>query len=221
MRTAAVIVSAGLGRRFGAAKHEALLAGRPVLEWSLEAFRSAPEVGGIVLVLRDASGGEALRRRFPQIVSVVPGGPERQDSVRSGFKELDREDWDLVLVHDGVRPLVGPELIRRVITAAAESGAAVPVIPVEDTLKEVSQGAVRATLDRAGIFRSQTPQGFRYALLERALGEAEKAGFSGTDEAALVERLGSTVAAVPGESSNIKITTPEDLRIAEAYLEEG
>jgi 2-C-methyl-D-erythritol 4-phosphate cytidylyltransferase len=208
-----------MGRRFGAAKHEALLAGRPVLEWSLEAFQSTPEVGGIVLVLRDVSSGELYRRRFPKIVSIAPGGAARQDSVRHGFRELGPEDWDLVLVHDGARPLAGPSLIRRVIAAAGESGAAIPVIPVEDTLKEVARGFVRDTLEREGIFRSQTPQGFRYALLERALNEAERDGFSGTDEAALVERLGRTVAAVPGERANIKITTPEDLSIAEACLE--
>ena len=221
MRTAAIIVSAGFGKRFGAAKHEALLAGLSILERSLEAFQSTPEVGGIVLVLRDPSAGESFRQRFSKILSIVPGGAERQDSVRLGFQELDPEAWDLVLVHDGVRPLAGPELIRRVIAAAALSGAAIPVIPVEDTLKEVAQDVVRATLDRAGIFRSQTPQGFRYGMLERALGEAEKAGFSGTDEAALVERLGLEVSAVPGEHSNIKITTPEDIRIAEAYLDEN
>ena len=219
MRTAAVLVSAGQGKRFGAAKHEALLAGRPVLEWSLEAFQSLPEVGGIVLVLRDVSAGELYCRRFPKIFSVVAGGERRQDSVRGGFRELDPEDWDLVLVHDGVRPLAGQDLIRRVIAAAGESGAAIPVIPEEDTLKVVAQGVVRSTLEREEIFRSQTPQGFQYSLLLRALNEAERDGFAGTDEAALVERLGRPVAAVAGERANIKITTPEDLRIAEACLD--
>ena len=119
VRTAAIIVSAGMGKRFGAAKHEALLAGRPVLEWSLEAFHSTPEIGGIALVLRDTSRGEALRLRFPKIISVVPGGTERQDSVRAGFQELEPGGWDVVLVHDGVRPLADGPLIRRVIEAAA------------------------------------------------------------------------------------------------------
>lgn len=219
MRTAAVIVSAGLGRRFGAAKHEALLAGRPVLEWSLEAFHSIPDIGGIVLVLRDPARGEALRLRFPKIISVAPGGAERQDSVRSGFQELEPGGWDVVLIHDGVRPLADGRLIRRVIEAASASGAAVPVIPVEDTLKEVAGGMVRDTLDRTRIFRSQTPQGFQYAVLKDALAEAEKTGFSGTDEAALLESMGRGVAAVTGARSNIKITTPEDLKIAEVYLD--
>jgi len=219
MRAAAVIVSAGLGKRFGAAKHEVLMAGRPVLEWSLEAFHSTPEIGGIVLVLRDTAGGEAFRRRFPKIMSVATGGEERQDSVRAGFQELDPGGWDVVLVHDGVRPLADGPLIRRVIEAAAATGAAVPVIPVEDTLKEVAGGIVRATLDRTRVFRSQTPQGFQYALLKEALDEAERNGFSGTDEAALLERMGRGVAAVPGARSNIKITTPEDLKIAEDYLD--
>jgi 2-C-methyl-D-erythritol 4-phosphate cytidylyltransferase len=219
MRTAAVIVSAGLGRRFGAAKHEALLSGRPILEWSLEAFHSIPEIDGVVLVLRDTAGGEALRPRFPKIISVARGGAERQDSVRSGFRELDSGGWDVVLIHDGVRPLVDKPLIRRVIEAAAASGAAVPVIPQEDTLKEVEGGIVRATLDRTQVFRSQTPQGFQYALLRQALEEAEKIEYSGTDEAVLLERMGLEVAAVPGARSNIKITTPEDLKIAEAFLD--
>ena len=93
MRTAAVIVSAGLGTRFGAAKHEALLAGRPVLEWSLEAFQSIPEVGGMVLVLKDILQGESLRKRFPKLVSVASGGAERQDSVVSGFRQQSLREW--------------------------------------------------------------------------------------------------------------------------------
>ncbi len=219
MRTAVIVVSAGRGRRFGGPKHEARLRGRPVLDWSLQAFQAVPEVDRIVLVLRDPASGDAYVKRFSKIVSVEQGGAERQDSVWAGFQALPEHDCEVVLVHDGARPSVGRGLILRVIRAAADLGAAVPVIPVQDTLKEVAGDRVLSTPDRRRFFLSQTPQGFRYSILKAALNEAEGSGFRGTDEAQLVERLGHPVATVPGEADNIKITTPMDLKIAEACLE--
>ena len=219
MRAAAVIVSAGRGERFGSPKHRALLGGRPVLEWSLETFQNVPEVTALVLVLQDPAEGAMFRKRYAKIQAVVAGGKERQRSVHWGFRALSGLGSGLVLVHDGARPLVSRELIQRVLEQAERTGAAVPVIPVEDSLKQVSRGVIRASLDRSELFRSQTPQGFRYAWLKQGLEEAERDGYSGTDEAALLERLGRTVAVVPGERRNLKLTTPEDLKIAEAYLE--
>ena len=217
----AIIVSAGLGKRFGGPKHEVLLAGRPILDWSLQAFQECEQVSALVLVLHDTENSASWISRFPKLKAVTKGGRERQDSVRAGFQALPEPEHGraIVLVHDGVRPLVSGELIRNVIQGARNFGAAVPVVPVPDTLKEVFQEKIQATLDRTCYYCSQTPQGFQYAWLKAALQEAEHAGFSGTDESLLVERLGRKPAAVPGQATNLKITTPLDLKLAEACLD--
>jgi 2-C-methyl-D-erythritol 4-phosphate cytidylyltransferase len=215
----AVIVAAGEGRRFGGPKAFALLGGRPLLDRCVEAFESHEGVEAIVLVLPGARVGEDFARRFRKVVSAVAGGPRRQDSVRNGFREVRGGGRDIVLIHDGARPLAGRALISRVIDEAARSGAAVPVLPLEDTVKEVREEGVLRTHDRSVLYRAQTPQGFFYEILEEALAAADRNGFGGTDEAMLVERTGRRVAAVAGDPRNIKITTPLDLRIAEALLE--
>jgi len=216
----AIIVAAGAGRRFGAAKQFALLKGRPLYEWSLKAFEGHEAVEGIILVL--PAEGLGLRQPAPggKLREVVAGGQERQDSVWNGFRCVPAGEDRVVLVHDGARPLVSPELISRVIRAAGEKGAAVPGLPIEDTIKEARGDAVWRTLDRASLVRVQTPQGFLYPWLGRALEEAASGGFTGTDEAMLVERAGKNVALVAGDLKNIKITTPLDLRIAEALADE-
>lgn len=215
----AVIVAAGEGRRFGGPKQFARLGGRPLLELCIEAFAGHAAVGEIVLVLPDVPSGEALSRRFPKVAAVVAGGARRQDSVRNGFGAVRGNGRDIVLIHDGARPLAGSALIDRVVEEAARSGAAVPVLPLEDTVKEVREEGILATHDRSVLYRAQTPQGFFYEVLEEAFAAADRDGFVGTDEASLVERTGRRVAAVAGEPRNIKITTPLDLRIAEALLE--
>lgn len=218
-RVSALVAAAGTGRRFGRAKQFAVLRGRPVLEWALEAFQTHEEVDEIVLVLPDEREGGRYRARFAKIAGVVRGGETRQDSVRQGFRAIDAAKTGLVLVHDGARPLVDPGLIHRVIAAARESGAAVPAVPLEDTIKEVRGGRVVGTVDRSSLVRAQTPQGFLPALLHQALEAAGRDGFSGTDEAMLLERLGIPVMRVEGDPRNIKITTPLDLKIAEALLD--
>jgi 2-C-methyl-D-erythritol 4-phosphate cytidylyltransferase len=220
-RVSAIIVSAGLGKRFGGPKHDALLGGRPILDWSLQAFQECEQINALVLVLHDPENSASWISRFPKLLAVTAGGKERQDSVRAGFQALPEPEncREIVLVHDAARPLVSGELIRNVIQGARNFGAAVPVVPVPDTLKEVFQEKIQATLDRTRYYRSQTPQGFQYAWLKAALQDAEHAGFSGTDESLLVERLGKKPAAVPGQPTNLKITTPLDLKIAEACLD--
>lgn len=220
-RTAVVIVAAGSGARFGGAKQFALLEGRPLVEWSCAEFQVHPRVEDIILVLPDSAGGEEYKRRFPKILDVVRGGPRRQDSVTAGFSRLRAGETKIVLVHDGARPLVSAGLIDRVLEAAERTGAAVPVVFSEDTLKDVEGGRVVRTVDRGRVGRAQTPQGFRYELLDRALAEARRDEIYGTDEAFLVERLGAPVEAVPGEPENIKITTPLDLAAAEAIRHEN
>jgi 2-C-methyl-D-erythritol 4-phosphate cytidylyltransferase len=217
--TSAIIVAAGAGTRFGEMKQFAYLRAKPVLEWTLERFEAHSGVGAVALVLPDENDLKHYRMRYPKIIDIVRGGDRRQDSVWQGFRLLSAAGPEIVLVHDGARPLVPADLISRVIEAARADGAAVPVLAVEDTLKEVRDGRVAGTVDRTFLFRAQTPQGFRYDVLKKALDAARKDRFYGTDEAALVERLGLPVTAVPGDPRNIKITTPADIPIAEALLD--
>ncbi|MDR3038700.1 MAG: 2-C-methyl-D-erythritol 4-phosphate cytidylyltransferase [Candidatus Adiutrix sp.] len=214
----AVVVAGGLGRRFGGErpKQLALLAGRPVLTHTLAAFERAP-VAETVLVLpgdwREVMEREAVRPFGFRKVKIVTGGATRAESTRLGFAGARGE---LILIHDGVRPFVTAELIAAVAAAAAEHGAALAAVPVRDTLKEVAAGRARRTLDRAGLWQAQTPQGFRREILARAL--AAGADQAATDDTALLEPLGLTAAVVPGSPRNLKITTPEDLALAETLL---
>ncbi len=220
-RIAAVIVAAGSGSRFGGLKQFALLGGKSLVDWSCEAFQNHPQIDDIVLVLPDQAGKTGWAGRFSKIVDVVSGGRRRQDSVRAGFKRLDPARTGFVLVHDGARPLVTADLIDRVIEAGRKNGAAVPIVPVDDTLKEIESDRVARTLDRSRVGRAQTPQGFAYALLGQALASAEETEFTGTDEASLVERLGRPVTVVAGDPRNMKITTSLDLITAEAIRNEN
>ncbi len=216
----AIIVAAGEGRRFGFSKQFALLGGKSVLDRCLEMFESHKKVEAIVLVLKDVSLKKEYLKRYRKIVAVAKGGKRRQDSVFSGFRQIDPEKAEIVLIHDGVRSLVSEDLIDRVIEAAREAGVAVPAIPVEDTIKLVEGDEVSRTLDREKLFRVQTPQGFSYRILKAALDKAKEENFYGTDEASLAERMGKKVVIVQGDHKNIKITALEDLKIAEAFLED-
>jgi 2-C-methyl-D-erythritol 4-phosphate cytidylyltransferase len=218
-RVAAIVVAAGAGKRFGQMKQFVYLKGKPVLEWTLEKFQAHEEVGSIVLVLPDEEDRKHYQMRYDKIIDVVRGGEKRQDSVWQGFRLLDQATTELVLVHDGARPLVDGRLVSRIIAEARAAGAAIPVVPLEDTAKEVREGLVVRTVDRFGLFRVQTPQGFLYPVLQKALDAARRDRFFGTDEAMLVERAGLPVRAVEGDPRNIKITTPLDLKVAEALLD--
>lgn len=219
-RVTAIIVAAGEGKRFGLAKQFAPLKGKTVLDWCLERFERHDAVGDIILVLGEVGEIQEYRRRYKKVASVVCGGERRQDSVYSGLSCVDEKETELVLVHDGARPLVGQDLIGRVIKAAGEKGAVVPVIPVDDTIKRVDGERIIQTEDRTLLFRSQTPQGFSCFLLKEAFIRAREEGFYGTDEASLVERMGKEVFIVQGDPKNIKITTQDDLRVAEALIED-
>lgn len=216
----AIVVAAGEGKRFGEAKQFALLKGKPVLDWSLERFEAHERVSEIILVLRDERAKEKYLSRYRKLTAVVRGGERRQDSVMAGFKQIDPDKIEIALVHDAVRPLLDENLISRVIEATEKLGAAVPAIPIEDTVKIVEGEQVSRTLERCKLFKIQTPQGFFFSILEEALRKAKEDGFYGTDEASLVERTGRKVYIVRGEESNIKITSQNDLKIAEAFLED-
>ena len=221
--TCAIIVAGGSGNRFGGKtpKQFLTLGDQPLLLWTLQAFEAAPSIDAICAAAPAASVSELETWReihgLKKLQWVIAGGKERQDSTRCGFKAL--PPCELVLVHDGARPLVSRELIERVVTATRDKGAAVPGLPVQETLKKVAVGGhVLTTVDRQEYATIQTPQGFRYALLAEALDEAAKDSFYGTDEAMLIERMGFPVCMVTGERDNIKITAPADMSLAEAIL---
>jgi len=217
-----VILAAGRGVRFGAAVNKAFveLSGKPLLRWSVEAFLAAGVVQELVVVVGPGEGGkvEGVLSDVRIPYKVVLGGERRQDSSFSGAQAAQGE---YVLVHDAARPLVAPELIRRVFDATLKHGAAVPVVPVRDTLRYVESGFLSGELvDREGLCAVQTPQGFRRDLLLWALESANERGLSLTDDAALLV-VGKRVATVPGDVRNIKITYPEDLKVALAFLSSG
>lgn len=223
---AAIIPAAGVGVRMQSQipKPYLLLAGKPILAYTLEVFEAVREIQEIAVVahpddLEYCREEVIAPHGFKKVLRLVPGGKERQDSVYHALKTLQQEDPEIILVHDGVRPFITPEHIRRVIRAARRHGGAVMGLPAQDTLKRVnSQGEVVHTLDRKDIWQIQTPQGFQADLLWRAFVEAYSRNFYGTDEASLVEEMGQPVVVIPGDPCNIKITTPEDLQLAEALL---
>lgn len=219
-KVTAIVVAAGEGQRFGAPKQFAPLKDKPVLEWCLGRFNTHVQVADIILVLVNDIEKEEYIRRFPKITAVVTGGERRQDSVMVGFNQIDPKETEFVLIHDGVRPLVDHALLSRVIAATKENGAAVPVIAIEDTVKAVDGDKVLRTVNREQLRRVQTPQGFSYPILKAALDRAKEDNIFSTDEAALVERIGHKVIVVEGDPRNIKITTPEDIQVAEVYLED-
>ncbi|MBI5709882.1 MAG: 2-C-methyl-D-erythritol 4-phosphate cytidylyltransferase [Candidatus Eisenbacteria bacterium] len=217
--TAAILLCAGKGERLGAGVEKALapLAGRPLFTWSLLALERCAAVDGIVVVgpvkkLREMLGACGL---VPEkIVAWSEGGRERQDSVARGLRATPPE-FATVVVHDCARALVTPELVGRVVADALAHGAAIAAVPLEDTLKRATLDRVEATVPRAGLWRAQTPQAFRRDWLEAAhAGARAKA----TDDAALVEALGHPVRITAGDALDFKITTSQDLALAQAWL---
>ena len=225
MKVAAIIPAAGVGRRMqqNLPKQYLTLGGKPILANTLAIFENMPEITEITVVAQPAALDFCQNQvispfGFKKVLRLVPGGKERQDSVYNALKVLHRQnDWDLILVHDGVRPFVTPEEVRRVIRAAGKHGAAILALPAQDTVKKVNrEGRIQKTLNRQDIWLAQTPQAFQAAIIWRAFLEAYGREFYGTDEASLVEALGVPVMVEPGSPLNIKVTTPEDLIMAEA-----
>ena len=215
----ALVLAGGSGSRFGGAlpKQYLTLAGAPVLRRSLAAFVSHPDVDAVRAVIRPEDraryGAAALGL---DVLEPAFGGPTRQDSARLGLESLVSLKPDRVLIHDGARPLVDRATIARTIAALAEAPAAICALPVNDTLKKESDGAVGATVDRAHLWRAQTPQAFRYAEILAA--HKSFAGRELTDDAAVAEAAGMTVRLVSGSEDNIKITTGDDLARAARML---
>ncbi|MCX5970896.1 MAG: 2-C-methyl-D-erythritol 4-phosphate cytidylyltransferase [Coprothermobacterota bacterium] len=215
-----LLMAAGQSSRFGTEKIWQPLLGRPLLEWSLEILESCPRVRSVILVVR----AEHLQRANcyvgspHKVIAAVAGGKERQESVRAGLAVPIEEP--LVLVHDGARPCLSLSLVERILDALKEESAVIPALPVQETLKHCNTlGYVLETLERQGLRLAQTPQGFHKAIIydSQSAGRAE---LCAQDDATLVEQTKGKVKVIEGERTNLKITEPIDLLLAEVILKE-
>jgi 2-C-methyl-D-erythritol 4-phosphate cytidylyltransferase len=223
---AAIIVAAGQGIRMGVSVRKQYLAldGLPILSHTLRVFDRCPDIQHIYLVIPEGDMAFCRQSVLPPValqkpLTLVPGGAERQDSVWNGLLAVGDLDG-VVAIHDGVRPFVKRDQLAACIRVAIHQGACILGIPATDTLKIVSaDGVISGTLDRERIWLAQTPQVFQYGLIRKAHAEARKAGMTGTDDAMLLEKtLGTPINIIHGSRNNIKITTPEDLLLAQALL---
>jgi len=236
MKVIAVIPAAGLGTRMAPVGKKGVpskqffeINGTPIIIHTLRVFVRNPQVGQIVVALRknemDRFRQQLEKEKLAGKVEIVEGGEHRQESVANALASLNAAPDDVVLVHDAVRPFVDDEIIANVVREVEKHGAAIADLPASDTIKQVDRAAegaiITSTIPRERVVQAQTPQGFRYALIKRAFDSATADGFTGTDEASLVERLGESVWVVMGSVRNVKITTPSDLELAEFLLGQG
>lgn len=226
MKTAVIIPAAGIGKRLpgNVSKQFLEINGTPVVSWTIHKFLYLDSItSGVLVVQQDELDRARLLFdsdvNFKQKFKIVSGGDHRQDSVYNGILALS-DKTELVLVHDGVRPLVSSGTISECIRMATDHGACITAVPVKDTIKRVKDGWVQQTIPRDQVWQVQTPQAFRYDLLYQAHQQAKRMKYYTTDEAALLEWLGIPVAVVQGDYRNIKITTHEDLVLAKLLLEE-
>jgi 2-C-methyl-D-erythritol 4-phosphate cytidylyltransferase len=228
LKRIAIIPAAGMGRRMGAAmnKQYLLLEGKPILAHTLELFQQADFIDEIVVVVPaeeiDYCRIHVVEKYgIEKVTQIVAGGAERQNSVLNGLRALDCHDDDVILIHDGVRPFVPLAAVQRSTEMALDHDGALVAVPVKDTVKIVKDAFVTSTPARKSLWLAQTPQTFRYKVIRAAHERAEVEGFIGTDDASLLERIGKKVHVVIGDYRNIKITTPEDLILAQAFLDAG
>ena len=220
----AIIAAAGAGTRMASDRPKQFLqlAGKPVIFHTLQPFEECDSINEVIVVLpaAESAGFLSLAGKYGlrKVSRVVPGGVTRADSVKRGLMSIRAATAEIVAVHDGVRPFVTVEEISKTVAAARSHGAAILVAPVTDTIKQVGEQKVVETLDRAGLRRALTPQCFQYELLREAYQRADVNDPSLTDDSALVEQLGKPVMIVEGSARNLKITSAEDLLIAEALL---
>jgi len=224
MKVTAIIPAAGRGERMNSDVHKPLLTlvDRPVLAHTLDVFEACDRIDDIIVVVSvdmigtcrtdvvDAYG-------YEKVTALLPGGESRQESVYNGLLASD-EECDIVVIHDGARPLVTPEVIEQSIELCVDSNAVIAAVPPKETIKRGEDGFVVSTLDRSKLWSVQTPQTFRRDLIMKAYEQARETNFIGTDDASLVERLGEPIQILMGSYDNIKITTPEDLLFAERLL---
>ena len=222
MRVVVIIVAAGSGIRMKSEvnKHLLALASKPVIVHTLEAFQRCADIDAIVLVTsaENQAAYQALITEYGigKVSRIVLGGDTRQASAYNGLRAAG--DCDILLLHDGARPLIAQQEIEAVIRDAAEFGGAVVAVPAKDTTVRAQEGFIETQLERSTLWQVQTPQGFKATIIREAYEAAARDGVQGTDDTGLVTRMGGTVKITPGSYANIKITTPEDLAIAEALL---
>jgi len=220
----AIIAAAGMGSRMASDRPKQFLqlAGIPIIFHTLKPFEECDSIHEVIVVLPAEQTAAFLemagRHGLRKLAHVVPGGTTRADSVKRGLIAVRAASANVVAVHDGVRPFVTVDEIENVVDAAESDGAAILVGRVTDTIKQISGDSVVQTLERRELRRALTPQCFRYELLRKAYDQADVNDPTLTDESALVEKIGAPVTIIEGSSRNIKITTPEDLLIAEAFF---
>lgn len=226
-KSIALIPAAGVGKRMGASinKQYLQLDGMPIVARTISVFEQSPLIESIYLVIPAEEipycQEHVVRAyKFSKIAAIIPGGKERQNSVMNGLRAMREHvsEDDVILIHDGVRPLITEELLRESIAVASSQDGAIVAVPAKDTIKSVTNGFVTGTPDRNTLWQAQTPQSFRYGVIYTAHQAAETDLYMGTDDASLVERNGGRVQIVRGDYHNIKITTPEDLVLAQAFL---
>ena len=223
----ALIPAAGMGKRMGASinKQYLQLDGMPIVARTIAVFENSPLINGIMLVIPEEEIPYCREHvvnayGFTKVIDIVAGGKERQNSVMNGLKALEQHASanDIILIHDGVRPFITPQIIEESIKIAGTREGALVAVPVKDTIKRAINGLVIDTPDRESLWQAQTPQAFQFDLIYQAHSKALEDAFTGTDDASLIERLGGAVRILRGDYRNIKITTPEDLVLAEAFL---
>ncbi len=228
MKIVALIAAAGLGKRMNAKISKAFIPifGKPILAYTVEKFEQCKFIEKIYLIVNQkekdfCSKNIILKHNFSKVQELIKGGETRQDSVYNGLKVLD-PDTDIVVIHDGARPLIEEDIIHKSIKTAQKYGAAIAAIPLKDTIKKSRKDFfINKTLNREEIWRAQTPQTFKYDIVLSAYHQAYKDRFFTTDDASIVERYGHKVKMIIGSEENIKITTPFDIIIAESFLKRG
>lgn len=227
MQVCAVIAAGGQGKRMNSnvSKQFLTIKGHPILYYTLNKFEKMKILNEIILVVPPAdikyTEEQIIRKYSFKKTRIVEGGKERQDSVYNGLKALPK-DVDIVVIHDGVRPFIPVKIIENSIEAATECDAVGVAVPVKDTIKVVDdKSIVKTTPDRKTLWAIQTPQTFKYDVIMKAYEKAAEDGFYGTDDTVLVERMGLPVKIIEGSYENIKITTPEDIIFAEAFVSMG
>jgi len=229
MTTVAIITAGGSGKRMGRPKQFLKIGGKAMLELTLAAFEKAKCIDEIILVVNKDGIEKAKKFKFKKLKKIVAGGKERQDSVFNGLKELP-DDCGIVAIHDGARPLVGVKIIEEAVKEAKASGAVVVGVPVKDTIKQTTNNkqqitnnskiSIIKTINREELWRAQTPQVFKKEIILKAYEQGYNK-YEATDDSMLVEKIGILVAMVMGSYKNIKITTPEDLALAEIIIKKG
>jgi 2-C-methyl-D-erythritol 4-phosphate cytidylyltransferase len=228
MKIVALIAAAGKGRRMNSriSKPFIPISGKPILAYTIDKFEKCKSIDKIYLIVSPEEKeichkNILLRYNFSKVQELIDGGDTRQDSIYNGLKELDK-DTDIVVIHDGARPLIEETIIQDSIEKAQKYGAAITAIPIKDTVKKSKNNFyINKTLNREEIWRAQTPQTFKYDIILTAYHQAYKDKYLATDDAAIVERYGHKVKLIIGPEENIKITTPFDLIMAEVFLKKG